>query len=274
MDILWLLVGLTIGLLVAWVVLGARHRRRSARREAELIEDNRRTAEDLQRECAAHATAQRRLSELRGNETAARKKAETLVAELNATRAARDRERAASAAAHAKLASLQSESDGLAARLATAEADRAQRAVQLEARGDERRSQIADLRARVRERDDRIASLEAELAALQATMEPAAPARRAEPVPLHAEAGPPPFPAVPAGGAAGGAADDLTRIKGIGPVLKKKLNKIGITSFRQIADFTPADVERVNAVLDFRGRIEREAWVEQAQAITRPMTRP
>lgn len=270
MDILWLLVGLTIGLLVAWVVLGARHRRRSARREAELIEDNRRTAEDLQRERAAHATAQRRLSELRGNETAARKKAETLVAELNATRAARDRERAASAAAHAKLASLQSESDALAARLATAEADRAQRAVQLEARGDERRSQIADLRARVRERDDRIASLEAELAALQATMEPAAPARRAEPVPLHAEAGPPSFPAVPAGGAA----DDLTRIKGIGPVLKKKLNKIGITSFRQIADFTPTDVERVNAVLDFRGRIEREAWVEQAQAMTRPMTRP
>ena len=259
MDILWLLVGLTIGLLVAWVVLGARHRRRSARREAELIEDNRRTAEDLQRERTAHATAQRRLSELRGNETAARKKAETLVAELNATRAA-----------HAKLASLQSESDGLAARLATAEADRAQRAVQLEARGDERRSQIADLRARMRERDDRIASLEAELAALQATMEPAVPARRAEPVPLHAEAGPPSFPAVPAGRAA----DDLTRIKGIGPVLKKKLNKIGITSFRQIADFTPADVERVNAVLDFRGRIEREAWVEQAQAMTRPMTRP
>ena len=63
----------------------------------------------------------------------------------------------------------------------------------------------------------------------------------------------------------GGAADDLTKINGIGQVLKGKLNKLGITTFRQIADFTAADIERIDAVLDFPGRIEREKWVEQAR---------
>ena len=46
-----------------------------------------------------------------------------------------------------------------------------------------------------------------------------------------------------------------------------KLNNLGITTFRNIAEFTDADIERVNAELDFRGRIEREKWVEQARAL-------
>ena len=61
--------------------------------------------------------------------------------------------------------------------------------------------------------------------------------------------------------------DDLTRIKGIGPVLKKKLNKLGITTFQHIADFGDADIERINQELDFPGRIEREKWVEQARVL-------
>jgi len=63
------------------------------------------------------------------------------------------------------------------------------------------------------------------------------------------------------------ASDDLTEIKGIGRVLKEKLHGLGITSFQQIADFTRSDIERVNEVLDFPGRIEREQWIEQAKAI-------
>ena len=63
------------------------------------------------------------------------------------------------------------------------------------------------------------------------------------------------------------ALDDLTKIKGIGRVLNKKLHGLGITSFQQIADFTPDDIDRVNAVLSFPGRIEREQWIEQAKAI-------
>ena len=65
------------------------------------------------------------------------------------------------------------------------------------------------------------------------------------------------------------AADDLTKIKGIGQVLKGKLNRLGITTFKQIAEFTEADIERVNAELDFPGRIEREQWVDQAREFVR-----
>ena len=63
------------------------------------------------------------------------------------------------------------------------------------------------------------------------------------------------------------ASDDLTKIKGIDPVLKEKLHGLGITSFQQIADFTQVDVDRANEVLDFPGRIEREQWIKQAKAI-------
>ena len=59
--------------------------------------------------------------------------------------------------------------------------------------------------------------------------------------------------------------DDLTRIKGIGKVLESKLHDLGITTFLQIADFTAEDIARVDAVLNFKGRIEREKWVEQAK---------
>ena len=65
------------------------------------------------------------------------------------------------------------------------------------------------------------------------------------------------------------AADDLTKIKGVGQVLKGKLNQLGITTFKQIAEFTEADMERVNEVLDFPGRIQRERWVEQAKDLVR-----
>jgi len=59
--------------------------------------------------------------------------------------------------------------------------------------------------------------------------------------------------------------DDVTLIGGIGPALEKKLAALGITSLKQIAEFTAADIERVDAELAFKGRIEREEWVEQAQ---------
>lgn len=70
--------------------------------------------------------------------------------------------------------------------------------------------------------------------------------------------------AVP-GGAPGGATDDLTRISGVGPVLQEKLYRLGITTYRQIADLTPEDIARVDRVLDFPGRVEREDWVGQAR---------
>ena len=61
--------------------------------------------------------------------------------------------------------------------------------------------------------------------------------------------------------------DDLTQIKGVGPELTKRLNKLGITQFQQIANFSDDDIIRIDEVLSFKGRIEREDWVEQARTL-------
>ncbi len=60
---------------------------------------------------------------------------------------------------------------------------------------------------------------------------------------------------------------DLKRIRGIGVLIEKKLNSMGISRYEQIAEWTMPDIERVSQVLDFKGRIERENWVEQARIL-------
>jgi len=62
-----------------------------------------------------------------------------------------------------------------------------------------------------------------------------------------------------------GAADDLKKISGVGPVLEKKLNALGITTYAQVAAFTAEDIARVDDALSFKGRIERDNWVQQAK---------
>ena len=59
--------------------------------------------------------------------------------------------------------------------------------------------------------------------------------------------------------------DELTRIKGIGAVIEKKLHALGITTFAQIAALDAEGIERINDQLSFKGRIEREEWVQQAK---------
>ncbi|MEP3046825.1 MAG: 50S ribosomal protein L21 [Roseibium sp.] len=63
------------------------------------------------------------------------------------------------------------------------------------------------------------------------------------------------------------AKDDLKKISGVGPVLEKKLNALGITSYEQIVGFSAEDIARVDEVLNFKGRIERDNWVEQAKEL-------
>jgi predicted flap endonuclease-1-like 5' DNA nuclease len=63
--------------------------------------------------------------------------------------------------------------------------------------------------------------------------------------------------------------DDLKKISGIGRVNEAKLNGLGITSFAQIAEWTPQDEARFGEILAFEGRIEREAWVRQAKILAR-----
>jgi NADH-quinone oxidoreductase subunit E len=66
-----------------------------------------------------------------------------------------------------------------------------------------------------------------------------------------------------------GPRDDLKLISGVGPVLEGKLNALGITKYAQVAAFKKADIARVDAVLNFRGRIERDEWIKQAKALAK-----
>ncbi|ASM72304.1 MULTISPECIES: 50S ribosomal protein L21 [Roseobacteraceae] len=64
-------------------------------------------------------------------------------------------------------------------------------------------------------------------------------------------------------------ADDLKQLSGVGPALEKKLNEAGVTTFAQIAAWTEADVADMDEKLSFKGRIEREGWIEQAKDKTK-----
>ncbi len=61
--------------------------------------------------------------------------------------------------------------------------------------------------------------------------------------------------------------DDLKRIRGVGVLIEKRLRAMGYSSYQQIGSWTQSDVDRVNQQLDFRGRIERENWIEQARIL-------
>jgi predicted flap endonuclease-1-like 5' DNA nuclease len=72
---------------------------------------------------------------------------------------------------------------------------------------------------------------------------------------------PPPFFGV-------GAPDDLKLIVGVGPVLERMLQQLGITTYRQIARWNERDIDEFDAKLpEFPGRIRRDAWVTQARAL-------
>ena len=62
--------------------------------------------------------------------------------------------------------------------------------------------------------------------------------------------------------------DDLKDIVGIGKVFEHTLNELGIYTFEQIANFTTADIARVNAELnEFKGRMEQDDWIGQAKEL-------
>ncbi|MFK8083055.1 MAG: hypothetical protein AB8B97_22470 [Granulosicoccus sp.] len=64
--------------------------------------------------------------------------------------------------------------------------------------------------------------------------------------------------------------DDLKLIKGIGPVMERTLNDLGVTTFKQLANFDQADIDKVSdAIGAFSGRIERDDWVGKAQSFVR-----
>lgn len=74
---------------------------------------------------------------------------------------------------------------------------------------------------------------------------------------------PSPFLAAPEG-----TADDLMRIKGIGPKLSARLAELGVFHYAQIAGWTPEQLAAVDAQLgNFQGRPERDQWQSQARLL-------
>jgi NADH-quinone oxidoreductase subunit E len=69
--------------------------------------------------------------------------------------------------------------------------------------------------------------------------------------------------------ARGGTADQLQRIKGVGPVNERRLHELGVFHFDQIGGWTRPEIRWVGAYLAFPGRIDREQWVAQAANLVR-----
>ncbi|MDO9369251.1 MAG: hypothetical protein Q7T68_11845 [Sphingopyxis sp.] len=107
--------------------------------------------------------------------------------------------------------------------------------------------------------------------ATKAVVKPAA-KKAAKPAPAKAAAAipeeptvPPPAETKPAPAARKTGTDNLQLLKGVGPKLVVLLNGLGVTSFRQIADWTDADIARIDPQLGtFQGRIARDNIIDQA----------
>jgi len=60
-------------------------------------------------------------------------------------------------------------------------------------------------------------------------------------------------------------ADDLTRLRGVGPKLVEQLAELGYYRFAQIATLSPAELDDEDHPLyPHRARIIRDEWIEQA----------
>ena len=65
-----------------------------------------------------------------------------------------------------------------------------------------------------------------------------------------------------------GSPDDLKLIVGIGPVLERMLQQLGVATYRQIARWSERDIDAFDAKLaEFPGRIRRDTWVTQAREL-------
>lgn len=151
-----------------------------------------------------------------------------------------------------------------------------------EARSGSTDSMVAQLESLLTEREERIRSLENELGSLvegspaQSTNdgEPAgdrtgmhtSKARSHQEITVDRE---------PAWLIAGDVenADDLKRIKGIGPVLESTLNSIGIHYFSQISRMSDSDIRWISDQIGtFPKRIVQDRWVQQAAALASEQT--
>jgi len=127
-----------------------------------------------------------------------------------------------------------------------------------------RDQELAQLRGNLDNCHIKVSGLETDLAACRAA--------NASPVPTSVAAEPQDVVEVDAplrlDGPRGGVADDLKRIKGIGPQMEKLCNSLGFYHFDQLASWTEEEVAWVDQNLEgFQGRVVRDQWVDQARAL-------
>jgi large subunit ribosomal protein L21 len=77
-----------------------------------------------------------------------------------------------------------------------------------------------------------------------------------------------PATAAPLFTAPAGKGDKLVDIKGIGPVAAKQLAEQGITTFKQLAELTDADIEKIDANMPFSADQIRD-WQGQAKELAK-----
>lgn len=64
--------------------------------------------------------------------------------------------------------------------------------------------------------------------------------------------------------------DDLTQLNGVGPAFAKKLNAAGVTSFAQVAAWTDADLDALDAeIAGVKAKAESGEWVKQAKELAK-----
>jgi len=84
----------------------------------------------------------------------------------------------------------------------------------------------------------------------------------------------PPAPPAPTGQKTDGdddaAAPTVTSIKGIGEKLVAKLAEKGVATLADIANMTPETEARLDVELKLHGRIQRDDWIGQANALLAP----
>ena len=65
----------------------------------------------------------------------------------------------------------------------------------------------------------------------------------------------------------GGKGDSLTQIDGVGSAIEKKMFKMGIYHFDQIAKMSKAEIAWLGTAVGFPGRPERENWQGEARTL-------
>ena len=67
-----------------------------------------------------------------------------------------------------------------------------------------------------------------------------------------------------------GLADELTRLKGVGPKFAARLRELGVTRYEQLAAMSATELAHLDERIGpFRGRLERDRVAEQARYLAR-----